>query len=367
MRAGREFILGKGMMLTRRADLDIGRACNYRCLFCYYKDSLLNGQAPSIDDLRRTMRTLRSGGIRAVDITGGEPTLRQDLGDIIRMIKDEFGIQDICVISNGSYLSDGEYAKGLRDVGLTEALLSLHGSSARIHDTQTGVTGSFEKVLKSMASAARCGLKVRINIVVTSFNYQDIEQIAELLIRFNVANLNLILFNPIVDMAVGGEAILVRYSMAAPYLKATIDKLKNYIDSIYVKYIPLCFMQGYESFVIDQLQTSYGPLEWDFNIRAKIRRGQGLYWLAVIAGLTWRMDVRNLIGRDVEAIVRDAFILWQESMDKCKPVRCLACCNSLICTGIWKGYDRAFGRQELIPVSGKKILQPDYFLRKRHG
>jgi hypothetical protein len=123
-------------------------------------------------------------------------------------------------------------------------------------------------------------------------------------------------------------------------------------------------MQGYERYVINLVQTTYAPFEWDLCLRARIRRGKIIYLIANTLGYLRYTDITNIQGRSFEELARDAFIYFQESTNKHKPFKCAHCKYSVICSGVWWRYYRLFGDEELIPVRGKKILKPYQFLEE---
>ncbi|MBF0595825.1 MAG: radical SAM protein [Candidatus Omnitrophica bacterium] len=335
-----------------------------KCRFCYDLDHLNLSKGFSLRELKTRMSFLKSAGVNTVDLTGGEPTVRADVIGIIRLLKEDFGIKNICIITNGFKLSDKSYMEAVVNAGVNEFLFSIHGASSGTHDSLVHVTGSFDRVVQALDHASRLGVRSRVNTTVTAKNYDKVNNIAAIVSRYKIENYNLIFYNPVLDAGKRADEMAVKYSVAAPFLKDVIDQYARHFDCLHVKYIPFCFMEGYEKYVVNLLQTTYVPYEWDFNIRGQVRRGLCLYWLAAVAGLLFRMDLRSLGGRNLDEVVHDSFLLWQESMDKHKSQRCGPCRHSLICAGIWNGYYRIFNDNELKPVSGEKIFNPCHFMTK---
>ena len=349
------------MRLTSRADLNVGLICNIKCRFCYDLDHLNQEKGPSLEVLRHRMSILKNNGIDTIDLTGGEATVRGDLISIIKMVKEEFAIKNICLITNGFKLADRVYMREVIDAGVNEFLFSIHGADAQVHDHLANVKGSFERVMKALNEASQMGVKLRVNTTVTSKNYDKLSEIASILSPFKIENYNLIMYNPILDASHRVSQLAVKYSVAAPFLKETIDKYGNCFDHFHVKYIPFCFMQGYEKHVMNLLQTTYIPYEWDFCQRTRLRRGEVLQTIAMLTGIFLCMDVRTLWGRNLKEIMRDGFISLQEAINKDKPFKCSSCKFSPICSGVWRGYKQSFGTDELMPVYGPKISKPYHF------
>jgi len=346
------------MRITTRADLNIGLICNLKCKFCYDLDTLNAKKGPSIDKLRAEVAFLKKKGIDTIDITGGEATLRPDLTDIIKMIRDEFGISNICIITNGFKLADLFYMKGIVNAGVNEFIFSIQGASAELHDRTVEIKGSFDRVMKALEQACQLGLTVRVNTTVTSYNYDKVSDIAGLISRYKIKNYNLIMFSPLLDAASRSHEMMVQYSVAAPFLKKTINEYREVIEHIYVKLMPVCFMQGYEKHVINMAQTSYTAFDWDFCLRSRRRKGALLYWLGTMAGFLLFTEPRGLWKRNPKEVLRDSFLNLQEAINKYKPSSCKSCKFSPICSGVWREYDQEFGVKELVPVQGKKVLRP---------
>ena len=112
-------------------NLLITNRCNLRCSYCF-----MNAGAsgvvyePTMDQIRELMvqaRNERPMGSKAIQITGGEPTIRDDIFDIIRMAK-EVGFSHVQVNTNGLKLSDSaDYCKRLKDEKVNTIYMSFDG------------------------------------------------------------------------------------------------------------------------------------------------------------------------------------------------------------------------------------------------
>jgi len=112
-------------------NLLITNRCDLRCSYCF-----MNAGAsgvvyePSLDQIRDLLmqaRNERPMGSKAIQITGGEPTIRDDLFEIIRMSK-EVGFSHVQVNTNGLKLADSaEYCKRLKDEKVNTIYMSFDG------------------------------------------------------------------------------------------------------------------------------------------------------------------------------------------------------------------------------------------------
>lgn len=104
--------------------LPVTYRCNLKCKYCY---TLSNSTMPlpkdrTVDRLARIAADF--GG--NISLIGGEPTVREDLTELIGAIKSESKTSRVSVCTNGQRLRDIDYVKGLRESGLDFVFLSVN-------------------------------------------------------------------------------------------------------------------------------------------------------------------------------------------------------------------------------------------------
>lgn len=116
---------------TLLANIDVTNRCNLRCPVCF-ANARVKGLVfePSFEEIRKMMETLRNERpvpCSAIQFSGGEPTVRDDLPEIIEMAQ-ELGFAQIQVASNGVRLANSpEYCKKLKDATLRTIYLAFDG------------------------------------------------------------------------------------------------------------------------------------------------------------------------------------------------------------------------------------------------
>jgi uncharacterized radical SAM superfamily Fe-S cluster-containing enzyme len=120
---------------TLLANIDLTNRCNLDCDFCF-----ANARAcgfvyePSFEEIVRMMEVLRSEKpvpAPAVQFSGGEPTMRDDLVEIIKTAK-EMGFPQVQIASNGVRIAnEPDYVKKLKDAGLNTVYLHFDGVSQK--------------------------------------------------------------------------------------------------------------------------------------------------------------------------------------------------------------------------------------------
>lgn len=159
--------------------------CNFRCSYCMPAEIFdKNFQFLPKDDVltfeeitRLSNLFVRAAGIEKLRITGGEPLVRKDITDLIRMLSTVEGIKDIAMTTNGSLL--GDKAKELKEAGLHRVTISLDSLDDERFRKINGRNISVDKVFEGIEAAQDAGLGVKINMVVQrGVNEDDIVPMA---------------------------------------------------------------------------------------------------------------------------------------------------------------------------------------------
>ena len=147
--------------------------CNFRCTYCMPKELfganyrfMPRSELLSFEEITRLARVFVAHGVRKIRLTGGEPLLRQGLEDLIRMLSEVEGLEDLTLTTNGSLLTP-ERARRLRAAGLERLTVSLDAVDDTVFASMNDVGFPVEPVLRSIEDAGRAGLNpVKINMVV---------------------------------------------------------------------------------------------------------------------------------------------------------------------------------------------------------
>ncbi|MBN1872598.1 MAG: radical SAM protein [Anaerolineae bacterium] len=139
---------------TCTALLEVTQRCNLYCAFCF-ASSGSNVADPDLATIEGWYRSLlRSGGPCNVQLSGGEPTLRDDLPDIVALGRD-LGFDFIQVNTNGLRLArDPDYVAALKEAGLASIFLQFDGTDDAIYTKLRGRPILAEKEAAIAACAA---------------------------------------------------------------------------------------------------------------------------------------------------------------------------------------------------------------------
>ncbi|WP_201558393.1 GTP 3',8-cyclase MoaA [Psychrobacter sp. 72-O-c] len=118
--------------------LSITDFCNFRCEYCLPNG--YQGKRPddelSVSEIATLIRGFAQVGTRKVRITGGEPSIRRDVVDIIRTIKQTPGIETVAMTSNGYKL--GKHLASWQAAGLNQINISMDSFDAATFHKMTG-------------------------------------------------------------------------------------------------------------------------------------------------------------------------------------------------------------------------------------
>ena len=107
--------------------MSITEVCNFKCGYClpngYQVDKSDNRKFLNIDEIRRLAKGFSELGVQKIRLTGGEPTVRKDFYEIVKILKNETSIKKIVITTNGYHLD--QKAKLLIDSGLDGINISI--------------------------------------------------------------------------------------------------------------------------------------------------------------------------------------------------------------------------------------------------
>ena len=140
--------------------LSLTSKCNLNCKYCHREGEVSPKEEMTLDDISEILKTAAKFNMNSVKFTGGEPTLRKDIVDIIRAVPP--GIES-SMTTNGTLL--GSLAHDLREAGLARVNISLDSLNPETYKSITG-TGLLSDVLEGIEAARDAGLTpIKINMV----------------------------------------------------------------------------------------------------------------------------------------------------------------------------------------------------------
>jgi cyclic pyranopterin phosphate synthase len=145
--------------------------CNYSCIYCHREGFANRGNGLKPDEYRAIAYVATSLGIARFKLTGGEPLLRRDVVDVVKVFS-EAKPDDLSMTTNGFYLE--ELAQKLVEAGLRRVNVNVPSLDRERYKRITKVD-ALDKVLKGLRAAHDAGLEpITINVTVLK-NFNDAE------------------------------------------------------------------------------------------------------------------------------------------------------------------------------------------------
>ncbi len=120
--------------------LSITDVCNFKCGYClpngYQVDKSDNRKFLQLEEIKRLAKVFSKLGVSKIRLTGGEPTVRKDFFEIIKILKNDAGIKRVVITTNGYHLN--EKAKMLVDSGINGINISIDSLERNIFKNVTG-------------------------------------------------------------------------------------------------------------------------------------------------------------------------------------------------------------------------------------
>ncbi|MDP6942823.1 MAG: radical SAM protein [Myxococcota bacterium] len=290
--------------------------CNDNCLHCGVADIMTTANVVDFGRIARSLHTLapRSGG--QVMFAVSELTIRPDFMKILKAAR-RAGMKTVALVTNGRMFSYPDFARRSVEAGMTHALVSVYGPTARTHQAITRTPESFEQTIAGLRALLTFpALTVMTNSVITKKNYRYLPQLVELLSGLGVQNINLSFVQIIGNAARYQRALVPRIKDVLPYLKDAVDLGVGQGRNMGIGGLPYCVLKGYEHhFGVDDL-TIIANSDPEDNITERSPYAQA------------------------------------ES--------CRRCAYNAVCLGVQDEYLRQYGEEDLDPYHGRRLdRRPD--------
>jgi len=139
--------------------------CNQKCIHCYAAGQVHAEEAElSTEEWKTILDKIREAGVPQVTFTGGEPTMRDDLFELIKYAR--WFISRLN--TNGAKLTK-EYCRGLKEAELDSLQITFYSSDRDIHNTLVGAP-QYANTVDGIKNAIEAGLSVSINTPLCTLN-----------------------------------------------------------------------------------------------------------------------------------------------------------------------------------------------------
>jgi len=201
-----------------RMDLALTFRCQNNCLHCYTGGPHKTPELTT-DQWKEIIDRLHHIGVFLLTFTGGEPTLREDLPELLRYAQEKGIVTGL--ITNGRRLKDKEYVQRLVDAGLDFVQITLESHNPAIHDLITVTEGSWRDTVEGIKNVVPTPIYITTNTTLNTHNADTFLDTIEFLHELGVE-------------VFGCNSLI--YSGSAPSIAGefalTIDALKELLPKI---------------------------------------------------------------------------------------------------------------------------------------
>lgn len=141
--------------------ISLTHKCNLNCFYCHREGQTLNFQEMSPEEIERIVKIASKLGVKKVKLTGGEPTVREDIVEIVRRIRPY--VVDLSMTTNGTTMN--VLGEALKDAGLDRVNISLDTLDRNKYKEITGFD-VLPQVIKGIKKAVKLFSPVKLNMVV---------------------------------------------------------------------------------------------------------------------------------------------------------------------------------------------------------
>ena len=171
-----------------RMDLALTYRCNNDCFHCYNDKSRAQNEL-TYQEWVKVLQSIWQIGIPHVVFTGGEPTLRDDMPELVATAQQIGFITGIN--TNGRRLHDADYVQKLIDAGLDHVQITLESHDEKIHDDIVGCSGAWQQSVKGIRNCLASPLYVMTNTTLLKRNTECLGELLRFLKELGVPTIGL--------------------------------------------------------------------------------------------------------------------------------------------------------------------------------
>lgn len=299
-----------------RIDLKLNLTCNQNCVFCATMDG--SGSYTNTKDSIKIINNAIKKGVTEISFSGGEPTIRKDLPQLVDFIKKKDPSIRITVLTNAMTLQYENYTSKLKNVDFFN--VSLHGATSKTNDSLTRTPGSFEHTISGVKTLKEFGYKFGFYYVITKTNFHEIMDFTKMIINKYPGSQGITFSFPYVaEQMLKNKFFLPKLSN----FTGLLDKSKQIAESARMQWnmstcglMPLCVLSKPVRSKIMGMNKNYS----EQSMQTLSKSGKDNY---VVANTQFRAD----------RFVRSK--------------ACQSCRFKMQCPGVWKEYAELYGTDEL--------------------
>lgn len=218
---------------------NITTQCNSNCIHCY---NTKFDRARTIPDLnfehvKSILSQARKMGVEGIVFTGGEPLVRKDFFDILKIAKD---LGFFSTVASNGYLLNEKNIEKLKNLDVTRIQISLDGFE-KTNDYLRGYKGHFRKVIENIGKLIANNFYVGISSVIMEKNYEEIPELFSFFEKKGISDYRVMRYIPLSSTVPNSYKIYL-FDLYLNVLKNIFEKIKTKSYLIEVEEPPLAII-----------------------------------------------------------------------------------------------------------------------------
>ena len=208
--------------------------CNNRCTFCYAsapERGRAIGEMTTAEVKRIIDKIVDQAKVPMVSFTGGEPTLRRDLPELIAYARRRQ--MRVNLITNGIRCARENFVAELQQAGLHSAQVSLEAAEAEVHNRVVGNPCAFEKTVQGLKNLKAAGIHTHTNTTINQHNAPHLQALIDFLAELGQEYLSMNMVIRTGDAVGAGEPTEIGYRDIGPLILS----LKKYAEARSLRFV----------------------------------------------------------------------------------------------------------------------------------
>jgi molybdenum cofactor biosynthesis enzyme MoaA len=172
----------------QRCELILTNRCNFKCPYCRGIVKELQGDL-ALAQAKEVVDIWANGNLHNIRFSGGEPTVWEDLLELVKYTKTKSSIEHIALSTNGS--ADLEYYYALHEAGVNDFSISLDACCSSTADTMAGTTSHFDHISMVIRELSKITY-VSVGVVLDKQNNEELTKIIDYATSLGVSDIRII-------------------------------------------------------------------------------------------------------------------------------------------------------------------------------
>jgi MoaA/NifB/PqqE/SkfB family radical SAM enzyme len=154
--------LSKGRISPFSAYISVTDRCHLNCWHCSNANAE-KAKDLSLTDLMKIIRELQDFGVSCIGLTGGEPSLRDDLEKLVNTVDN----RSFSILFTSGYLINADRTRALKEAGLTAIVISLDSHNKDEHNKKRQSEKAFDDAISAIENSLKAGIYTAISCVIS--------------------------------------------------------------------------------------------------------------------------------------------------------------------------------------------------------